>query len=79
MGKVRRSLQDRIRERQQSGFAVRRREMIQYQENLGFSADDARRRFLFNIHGDAGVGKTYLSRQLPANRNSERRAGRLYR
>jgi hypothetical protein len=26
--------------------------------------DDERRRFLFNIHGDAGVGKTYLTRQL---------------
>jgi len=64
MGKERRSLQDRIRERQQSGFVGRQREMIQYQENLGFSVDDARRRFLFNIHGDAGVGKTYLSRQL---------------
>lgn len=38
--------------------------MIQYQENLRFPVDDERRRFLFNIHGDAGVGKTYLTRQL---------------
>jgi tetratricopeptide (TPR) repeat protein len=64
MGKERRSLQDRIRERQQSGFVGRLREVIEYQENLGLSVDDARRRFLFNIHGDAGVGKTYLSRKL---------------
>ncbi|MCL2584083.1 MAG: tetratricopeptide repeat protein [Streptosporangiales bacterium] len=38
--------------------------MIQYQENFGFPIDDERRRFLFNIHGDAGVGKTFLAGQL---------------
>ena len=64
MAKGRRSLQDRIRERQQSGFVGRQGQVIQYQENLGFPVDDERRRFLFNIHGDAGVGKTYLTRQL---------------
>jgi len=37
---------------------------IQYQENLGFPADDERRMFLFSIHGDAGVGKTYLTQHL---------------
>jgi hypothetical protein len=31
---------------------------------LGILVDDERRRFLFNIHGDAGVGKTFLTRQL---------------
>lgn len=64
MKKERRSLQDRIRERQQSGFVGRRGQVIQYQENMGFPVDDGRRRFLFNIHGDAGVGKTFLARQL---------------
>jgi len=38
--------------------------VVQYQENLRFPVDDVRRRFLFNIHGDAGVGKTYLTKQL---------------
>lgn len=38
--------------------------MAQYRENLGLSVDDKRPQFLFNIHGDAGVGKTYLTRQL---------------
>jgi hypothetical protein len=33
-------------------------------ENLTSPVDDERRRFLFNVHGDAGVGKTYLTRQL---------------
>ena len=60
----RRSLQDRIRDRQKSGFVGRQGQVIQYHENLGFPIDDERRRFLFNIHGDAGVGKTYLTRQL---------------
>ena len=38
--------------------------MIQYQENVRFTVDDERRRLLFNIHGDAGVGKTFLAKQL---------------
>jgi hypothetical protein len=61
---ARRSLQDLIRSRQQSGFIGRREQLIQYQENLALSLDDERRRFLFNIHGNAGVGKTYLTKQL---------------
>jgi len=64
MGAEGRSLQDRIRERQQGGFVGRQGQIIQYQENFRFSVDDERRRFLFNIHGDAGVGKTFLSTQL---------------
>src|SRR5580700_12055788 len=64
MAAEKRSLQDRIRDRQQSGFVGRQGQVIQYQENLGFVVDDERRRFLFNIHGDAGVGKTYLTKQL---------------
>ena len=59
-----RSLQDLIRGRQQSGFVGRRGQVVQYQENLALAPDDARRRFLFNIHGNAGVGKTYLTKQL---------------
>ncbi len=64
MARERRSLQDLIRSRQQSGFVGRQRQVVQYQENLGFPVVDERRRFLFNIHGDAGVGKTYLTKQL---------------
>jgi hypothetical protein len=64
MHQERRSLQDRIRQRQQRGFVGRQGQVTQYQENFWFSVDDERRRFLFNIHGDAGVGKTFLSRQL---------------
>src|SRR5258708_22211763 len=64
MARERRSLQDLIRGRQQSGFVGRQGQVVQYQENLGLPVDDERRRFLFNIHGDAGVGKTYLTKQL---------------
>jgi tetratricopeptide (TPR) repeat protein len=64
MARERRSLQDLIRSRQKSGFVGRQQQVVQYQENLGFPVDDERRRFLFNIYGDAGVGKTYLTKQL---------------
>jgi tetratricopeptide (TPR) repeat protein len=63
MSKATRSLQDRIRDRQQSGFVGRQGQVIQYQENFSFPLEDERRRFLFNIHGDAGVGKTFLTGQ----------------
>jgi hypothetical protein len=64
MARERRSLQDLIRSRQQSGFVGRQGQIVEYQENLSLPVDDERRRFLFNIHGDAGVGKTYLTKQL---------------
>ena len=59
-----RSLQDLIRARRQSGFVGRQGQVVQYRENLGYQVDDEGRRFLFNIHGDAGVGKTYLTKRL---------------
>ena len=64
MARERRSLQDHIRSRQQSGFIGRQGQVTQYQENLRLPVDDERRRFLFSIHGDAGVGKTHLTTQL---------------
>jgi tetratricopeptide (TPR) repeat protein len=64
MARERRSLQDLIRRRQQSGFAGRQEQLAQYQGNLALPVDDEHRRFLFNIHGAAGVGKTYLVKQL---------------
>jgi tetratricopeptide (TPR) repeat protein len=55
MKRERRSLQDHIRERQQSGFVGRLGQVSQYRENMGLPIEDGRRRFLFNIHGDAGL------------------------
>lgn len=64
MAPEQRSLQDLIRNRQRSGFVGRQGQVTQFAENLALDVDDERRRFLFNIHGDAGVGKTYLTTQL---------------
>ena len=63
MARERRSLQDLIRGRQQSGFAGRQEQLAQYQGNLALPVEDEHRRFLFNIHGAAGAGKTYLAKQ----------------
>ncbi|WP_439380705.1 tetratricopeptide repeat protein [Amycolatopsis lexingtonensis] len=57
------SLQDLIRRRQAGGFVGRREELGQFQDNLRLPVDDVRRQFLFSIHGDAGIGKTFLLRQ----------------
>ncbi|MFC6022659.1 tetratricopeptide repeat protein [Plantactinospora solaniradicis] len=53
-----------IQRRQQAGFVGRDGQVAQFRENLGLAVTDARRRFVFNVHGDAGVGKTFLVQQL---------------
>jgi len=58
------SLQDVMRSRHRRDFVGREGQLVQYRENLDLPVDDERRRFLFNIHGNAGVGKTYLVAQL---------------
>ena len=58
------SLQDLIRARQQSGFFGRRTQVTQFGENLALPVTSPHRRFIFNVHGDAGVGKTYLTKYL---------------
>jgi tetratricopeptide (TPR) repeat protein len=58
------TLQDLIRRRQVGGFVGRRAQLGLFEESLGLPVDDPRRRFLFSLHGNAGVGKTYLVRQL---------------
>jgi len=63
----RRSLQDLIRARQQRGFFGRRSQVTEFQENLTLPVTSVHRRFIFNIYGDAGVGKTYLTKYLLQN------------
>jgi tetratricopeptide (TPR) repeat protein len=58
------SLQDLIRGRRLGTLLDRDEQMAQYRNNLGLPLEDQRRRFLFSIHGEAGVGKTYLTKQL---------------
>jgi tetratricopeptide (TPR) repeat protein len=64
LGSRRPTLQELIRRRQAGAFVGRNEQLTLFRETLGLSVDDPRRRFVFGIHGDAGVGKTYLVRQL---------------
>ncbi|MBD2383901.1 tetratricopeptide repeat protein [Cylindrospermum sp. FACHB-282] len=57
------SLQDILKQRQQSGFVGREDQVKQFRHNLELPIEDDRRRFLFNIWGQGGVGKTTLLRQ----------------
>ena len=63
-GKRRLSMQDHLRSREQDDFVGRLLPIGEYQENFGIPAGDKRHRFLFNIYGDAGVGKTSLMERL---------------
>jgi hypothetical protein len=52
-----RSLQDIIKQRQQSVFVGREEQLNLFQQNLSLPLDDDRRYFLFNAWGQGGVGK----------------------
>jgi tetratricopeptide (TPR) repeat protein len=58
------SLQDLIRRHQSERFVGRDGQLAQFTANLAIPPGDPRRRFVFSIHGDGGVGKTFLVRQL---------------
>ncbi|MEH2445146.1 MAG: tetratricopeptide repeat protein [Nostoc sp.] len=57
------SLQDILKQRQQSGFVGREDQINQFRQNLGLPLEDDRRCFLFNVWGQGGVGKSTLLRQ----------------
>ncbi|MEH2406936.1 tetratricopeptide repeat protein [Nostoc sp.] len=57
------SLQDILKQRQQSGFVGRKDQINQFRQNLGLPLEDDRRCFLFNVWGQGGVGKSTLLRQ----------------
>lgn len=54
------SFQSRIRARQEGTFVGRAEPLAQFEHNLALPVDDVRRRFVFSVHGAAGVGKTTL-------------------
>src|SRR5215469_4402268 len=58
------SMQEMMRRRRRSGFVGRLAEVDYFRSNLRLPPDDEQRRFLFTVHGDAGVGKTSLVRHL---------------
>ncbi|TVZ97878.1 tetratricopeptide repeat protein [Streptomyces sp. BK340] len=64
MARARRSMQELIGRRRRAGFVGRSDERAAFRENLDLPAEDERHRFLFHVHGNAGVGKTFLVREL---------------
>nr|MBD2364985.1 tetratricopeptide repeat protein [Anabaena minutissima FACHB-250] len=57
------SLQDILKQRQQSGFVGREEQVNTFRRNLELPLEDPRRHFLFNVWGQGGVGKSTLLRQ----------------
>jgi hypothetical protein len=57
------SLQDILKRRQQEEFVGREEQLIFFHRNLRYEPDDDRRRFVINISGQGGVGKTWLLRR----------------
>ncbi|MFD5096496.1 tetratricopeptide repeat protein [Amycolatopsis thailandensis] len=58
------SIQDVARARLGDGFVGRVGEREEFRVNLGLPGSDRRRRYLFSVHGLAGVGKSFLLDQL---------------
>ncbi|MHC5775232.1 tetratricopeptide repeat protein [Nostoc sp.] len=57
------NLQDKLKQLQQSSFMGREDQVNQFRQNLALSPEDDRRRFLYNVWGEGGVGKSTLLRQ----------------
>ncbi|MER7573990.1 tetratricopeptide repeat protein [Streptomyces sp. NPDC126514] len=64
MRPTRPSMQKLMERRRRAGFVGRVGERAAFRENLDLPPEDERHRFLFHVHGNAGVGKTFLVREL---------------
>ncbi|MER8067342.1 tetratricopeptide repeat protein [Streptomyces sp. NPDC094034] len=64
MARAQVSMAELIRRRRRARFVGRRDELGAFRANFDVPPDDDRHRFLFHIHGNAGVGKTFLVREL---------------
>lgn len=64
MVRARPSMRELITGRTRRGFVGRGAERAAFRENLELAPEDERHRFLFHVHGNAGVGKTFLVREL---------------
>ncbi|MFE7569948.1 tetratricopeptide repeat protein [Streptomyces sp. NPDC057539] len=64
MARAQVSMAELIRRRRRARFIGRRDELGAFRANFDVPPDDDRHRFLFHIHGNAGVGKTFLVREL---------------
>uniref|UniRef100_UPI004040330E hypothetical protein n=1 Tax=Streptomyces sp. DG1A-41 TaxID=3125779 RepID=UPI004040330E len=63
MAQARPSMQDLIRQRTRAGFVGRAAERALFRANFDTPPHDERHRFRFHVHGNAGVGKTFLLRE----------------
>ncbi|MGN9760960.1 tetratricopeptide repeat protein [Streptomyces sp. SD31] len=57
-------MQQLIGRRSRAGFVGRSAERAAFRANFDSAPEDERHRFLFHVHGNAGVGKTFLLREL---------------
>ena len=57
-------MQELIGQRSRAGFVGRSAERAAFRANFGTEPQDERHRFRFHAHGNAGVGKTFLLREL---------------
>lgn len=64
MTRERPSVQELIGRRRRAGFVGRGGERAAFRANLDLPPEDERHRFLFHVHGNSGVGKTFLVREL---------------
>ncbi|GAA3866151.1 tetratricopeptide repeat protein [Streptomyces lacrimifluminis] len=60
----RQSMRQLIEQRRHAGFVARLAERAAFRANFDLPPDDERHRFRFHVHGNAGVGKTFLVREL---------------
>ncbi|MCI3272372.1 tetratricopeptide repeat protein [Streptomyces cylindrosporus] len=58
------SVQELIARRRRAGFVGRGAERAAFRGNFDVPPTDERHRFMFHVHGNAGVGKTFLVREL---------------
>ncbi|MFI8168031.1 tetratricopeptide repeat protein [Streptomyces sp. NPDC085931] len=63
MAQTRPSMQELIRRRTRAGFVGRGAERALFRANFATEPHDERHRFRFHVHGNAGVGKTFLLRE----------------
>ncbi|MFJ3642576.1 tetratricopeptide repeat protein [Streptomyces sp. NPDC090108] len=63
MARTHPSMQELIGRRRRAGFVGRGGERAAFRENLDLAPEDERHRFRFHVHGNAGVGKTFLLRE----------------
>ncbi|WP_328688077.1 tetratricopeptide repeat protein [Streptomyces phaeochromogenes] len=63
-GSARPSMQELIDARRRAGFVGRRHELAVFRANFDTRPEDPEHRFVFHVHGNAGVGKSSLVREL---------------